>query len=65
METWVNELRVAILLNAVDDYHRAVNRNQMKKARELTEWFLSEWAEYLSWGLGQTIINRVLNGGVH
>ena len=65
MDAWVNELRVAILLNAVDDYHRAVKRNQLQKARALTDWFLSEWGEYLSWGLGQSIIKRVLNGGVH
>ena len=65
MNEWVNELRVAIILNAIEDYKKAIARNKLAKARELTEWFLTEWAEDLSGDMGQSIIKRVLHGGVH
>lgn len=64
MDEWVNELRVAIILNAIEDYKKAVAKNKLKKASALTEWFLSEWAEDLSGGMGKSIIKRVLNGGI-
>ena len=64
MNEWVNELRVAIILNAIEDYKKAVAKNKLKKARELKEWFLSEWAEDLSGDMGKSIIKRVLNGGI-
>lgn len=64
MDNWVNELRVAIILNAIEDYKKAIARNKLAKARELTEWFLSEWAEDLSRDMGKSIVKRVLNGGI-
>lgn len=64
MDEWVNELRVAIIFNAIEDYKKAIASNKLKKAQELTEWFLSEWAEDLSGDMGKSIIKRVLNGGI-
>ena len=64
MDNWVNELRVAIILNAIEDYKKAIARNKLAKARELTEWFLSECAEDLSRDMGKSIVKRVLNGGI-
>lgn len=51
-------LRTAILKKAVEDYLKALKRNDTKKIYELERFFRGEWCELLSGGNGAFIIEK-------
>lgn len=52
-------VRVAIIKQAIDDYKRALCEDAKGKIATLEKWFLSEWGEMLSGYNGAYIIEKV------
>lgn len=62
------ELRCAIVLQAVKDYRKALKYGKPHEAKALEKWFLSEWGQLLSRDNGAYIIEKVkqdVKGGAH
>ena len=57
-EEGFENLRIAILKRAVDDYIDALTVDNPKKAASIETFFLSEWGEFLSGGHGDFLITE-------
>lgn len=55
-------LRIAILNQAVKDYKTAQLDDDVGMQITLERWFLSDWAQYLSGGMGEIIISKLKKG---
>ncbi len=51
-------LTIAIVQQAVKDYRYALKRNNKKQVARLEKWFLGDWAQLLSNGMGEIIIKK-------
>ena len=49
----------AIVIRAAEDYRKALKKRKKDKARDLEEWFLSDWGQALSGGNGELIIEKI------
>jgi hypothetical protein len=58
------ELKFAILRQAVRDYQTALKYGYTAKQKRLEKWFLSDWAQYLSGDMGEVIIRKCKEGVV-
>ena len=54
-----DNVRVAIIQQAVSDLKQALRRYDSGKIKALENWFMSEWGEMLSGGNGAYIIEKV------
>lgn len=54
-------VRLAIIQQAIEDYRRALRKNDYRDIKALERWFLSEWGEMLSGDNGAYIIEKVKN----
>lgn len=52
-------LQSAIIVQAVQDYKKALKNDDRKTARQVERFFRSEWGQLLSMGNGEAIIERV------
>lgn len=59
MNNWVNEVRVAIILRAMEDYREHMREREYEKGLALEKWFVSEWGQALSGNLGEEIVKRL------
>lgn len=62
-EPWMN-LSIGVVQRAVEDYRLALysvkfGGNPARKAKDLEDWFRSEWGQLVCCGQGEYIINRV------
>ena len=55
MDGWDN-LRLAILHQAVKDYQTALRRKDRAQCSAMVRWFRSDWAQWLSGDQGEQII---------
>lgn len=56
MGVWYEDLRIAIIRQAVHDYIKALKENDAREAASLERFFLSDWGQLLSGGKGEYII---------
>ena len=56
-----DNVRIAILTQAIKDYKRALKRKSTFSVRAYERWFLSAWGEMLSGGNGAYIIEKTKN----
>ena len=52
-------LAIAIVWQAVEDYKEAVKAGKEKKIKELEKFFKSKWCSTLAFNNGEYILNRV------
>ena len=57
-DRWEN-LRAAIVLQAVKDYRKARKEKNYSRKRSIKKFLLSDWGQALSYGKGQYIIDRL------
>ena len=51
-------LAIAILQQAANDYRMALKKKNKKRITYFEEWFMDDWAQLLSHGMGEIIIQK-------
>ena len=59
MDDGHDNVRVAIISLAIEDYKKALCKGDKDQIKYFEKWFLSDWAQRLSGGSGEYIIEKV------